>query len=182
MNIFDKLLKRQSPVTNQLDNESPGKLILMGILTSGTIIFDDAWTDYKKRKGQTFELIILSTILILRKFREIRPRHYNVFEEDFFKQIQLFAIQEQIIQMLPIDFADFINSRFVLYDDEFSYNDENQVKLPGHTAFNLYERPLLKNSGLCEDLFKVMELQIKFQSYYQQLMLGLDFMISKKYA
>jgi hypothetical protein len=182
MNIFDKLLKKQSAIPNQLDIESPGKLMLMGILTSSTIIFDDAWTDYKKRKGQTFELIILSTLLILRKFREIRPQYYIVFEEDFFKQIQLFAIQEQIIQMLPVDFANFINSRFILYDDEFSYDDENQVKLPGHTAYNLFERPLLKNSGLCEDLFKLMELQIKFQSYYKQLMLSLDFMISKKYA
>jgi len=182
MNIFDKLLKKQPTVINQLDNESPGKLMLMGILTSSTIIFDDAWTDYKKRKGQTFELIILSTLLILRKFREIRPRYYNVFEEDFFKQIQLFALQEQITQMLPIDFADFINSRFILYDDEFSYDDEDQVKLPGRTAFNLFERPLLKNSGICEDLFKMMEFQIKFQSYYQQLMWGLDFMVSKKYA
>lgn len=182
MNIFDKLIKKQSPAMNQLSNESPGKLMLMGILTSSTLIFDDSWTDYKRRKGQTFELIILSTLLILRKFREIRPRYYKVFEEDFFKQIQLFAMQEQIIQMLPVDFADFVNSRFVLYDDEFSYDDENHVKLPGHTAFNLFEKPMLKNSGLCEDLFKVIELQIKFKAYYQQLMLGMDFMISKKFA
>lgn len=182
MNILDKLFKKQSDLPNQLDNESPGKLMLMGILVSSTIMFEDEWTGYKKRKGQTFELIILSTLLILRKFREIRPLNYNVFEEDIFNQIHLFARQEQIIQMLPVDFADFMNSRFILYDDEFSTDEEGQVKFPVHTVYNLFEKPLLRNSGICEDLFQLMKVQIKFQTYYERLMVNLDFMISKKYT
>lgn len=182
MNIFDKLFKKQSALPNQLDNESPGKLMLIGILTASTVIFNDEWTGYKKRKGQTFELIILSTLLILRKFRELKPQQYNVFEEDLFNQIHQFARQEQIIPMLPVDFADFVNSRFILYDDEFSIDEKEQVKLPAHTVYNLFEKPLLKESGITADLFKVVMMQIKFQAYYKQLMVSLDFMISKKYA
>lgn len=182
MNILDKLFKKEPALPPQLNNESAGKLMLIGMLVSSTIIFDDEWTDYKKRKGQTFELIILSTLLILRKFREIRPLKYNVFEEDIFNQIHLFARQEQIIQMLPVDFADFINSRFILYDDEFSTDEDGEVKFPVHTVYNLFEKPLLRNSGICEDLFQLMQVQIKFQTYYERLMVNLDFMISKKYS
>lgn len=179
--MFNKLFKKQSNSPNPLDNESAGKLMLMGILMSSPIIFDDEWMDYKKRKGQTFELIILSTLLILRKFRRALPQHYNEFEQDLFLQIHLFARQEQILDLLPGDFADFVNSRFVLYDDEFSVDEDEQVKFPVHTVFNFFEKPLLKNSGVCEDLFKVMETQIKFKSYYERLMMNYDFMISKKY-
>jgi len=182
MGILDKLFQKQTDPSGQLDNESPGNLMLMGIIASSIIIFDDKWTDYKRRRGETFELIILSTLLILRKFREIRPMQYNKFEEDLFMQIQKFARQEQIIQMLPMDFADFINSRFVLYDDEFSVDDHHQVKTPVHTVYNLFERPLAKDSGVCEDLFKVIEVQIKFKAYYEQLLTSFNFMISKKYS
>lgn len=182
MSIFDKMFRKQNQLPTQLANEGPGKLMLIGILVSSTVIFNDEWTDYKKRKGQTLELIILSTLLILRKFRELKPRYYNEFEEDLFEQINLFARQEQIIQMVPVDFADFINSRFVLYDDEFTTDEYEQVKLPAHTAYNLFEKPLLKNSGMCEDIFKVIELQIKFQSFYKRLLMNFEFMISKKYA
>lgn len=139
--MFDKFFKKQSGQQDPLNNESAGRLMLMGILTSSTIIFDDEWSDYKKRKGQTFELIILSTLLILRKFRETLPRHYSGFEEDLFTQIHIFARQEQIIEKLPCDFADFINSRFVLYDDEFSVDEDEQVKFPVHTVYNLFETP-----------------------------------------
>ena len=182
MSILDKLFRKQTATTNPLDNESPGNLMLMGIITSSPIIFDDKWTNYKNRKGQTFELIILSTLLILRKFETIMPQHYQEFEEDIFNQIHKFARQEQIIQMLPVDFADFINSRFVLYDDEFSVDDDQQVKIPVHTVFNLFEKPLLTDSGICLDLFKVMRVQLKFQVYNKQLQSGFDFMISKKYS
>jgi len=182
MKILDKLFKKQSDLPSQLSKESAGRLMLMGILVSSPIIFDDEWTDYKIRKGQTFELIILSTLLVLRKFRELKPQNYYEFEEDLLSQIHLFARQEQIIQLLPVDFADFMNSRFILYDNEFSTDVEGQVKLPAHTAYNLFEKPLLKNSGMSEDLFKIMELQIKFQSYYKQLLMNLEFLISKKYA
>ncbi len=182
MSILDKLFRKQTATTNPLDNESAGNLMLMGILTSSPIIFDDKWTNYKNRKGQTFELIILSTLLILRKFKSVKPQYYQVFEEDLFNQIHKFARQEQIIQMLPIDFADFINSRFALYDNEFSVDDDQQVKIPVHTVFNLFEKPLLKDSGMCLDLFKVMKVQIKFQVYYKHLLTGIDFMISKKYS
>jgi len=181
MSIFDKLFKKESDFPSQFGNESAGKLMLIGILVTSPIIFDDEWTNYKKRKGQTFELIILSTLLILRKFRKICPHHYNEFEGDFFNQIHLFVQQEQIIQMLPSDFVDFINSRFVLYDDEFSVDEQEEVKFPVQTVYNLFEKPLLKDSGICEDLFKIMETQIKFQSYYEQLMISFDLMISKKY-
>jgi hypothetical protein len=182
MSIFDKHFKKQPTPSSQLNSESPGKLMLYGILMSSSIIFDDEWTNYKNRKGQTFELIILSTLLILRKFREIRPSKYNEFEEDLFMQIHLFARQEQIIQMLPIDIADFINSRFVLYNDEFSYDDVQDVKIPVHTVYNLFERPLLQDSGICEDLFQVAEVQIKFKGYYEALLTSFDFMISQRYA
>lgn len=182
MSILDKLFRKQTATTNPLDNESPGNLMLMGIVTSSTIIFDDKWTNYKNRKGQTFELIILSTLLILRKFKSIKPQYYQEFEEDLFNQIHKFAGQEQIIQMLPIDFADFINARFVLYDDEFSVDDDQQVKIPVRTVYNLFETPLAKDSGVCKDLFKVMEVQIKFHSYYERLLTNFNFMISKKYS
>jgi len=182
MGILDKLFKKQTDPSGQLDNESPGNLMLMGIITSSTIIFDDKWTDYKKRRGETFELIVLSTLLILRKFKSVKPQYYQKFEEDLFKQIHKFARQEQIIQMLPVDFADFINSRFVLYDDEFSVDDDHQVKTPFRTVYNLFERPLAKDSGVCEDLFKVIEVQIKFKAYYEQLLTSFNFMISKKYS
>lgn len=182
MNIFDKIFKKQAALPSQLDKESAGKLMLIGILVSSTIIFDDEWTGYKRRKGQTFELIILSTLLVLRKFREFKPQCYNEFEEDLFDQIHQFARQEQIIQMLPVDFADFINSRFILYDEEFTSDEYDSVQLPAHTTYNLFDRPLLKDSGMCDDLFKVMELQIKFQPYYKRLMMNFDLMISKKYA
>ena len=182
MSILDKLFGKQTAITNPLDNESPGNLMLMGIITSSSIIFDDKWTNYKNRKGQTFELIILSTLLILRKFKSVKPQYYQRFEEDLFNQIHKFARQEQIIQMLPIDFADFINTRFALYDNEFSYDDDQDVKIPVRTVYNLFERPLAKDSGVCEDLFRVMEVQIKFQSYYEQLLTNFNFMISRKYS
>ena len=179
MGILDKLFKKQTDPSGQWDNESPGKFMLLGILVSSPVIFNDEWTNYKNRKGQTFELIILSTLLILRKFREIRPMQYNEFEEDIFMQIHLFASQEQIVQKLPMDFADFINSRFILYNDEFSCDDDQDVKIPVHTVYNLFERPLVKDSGICEDLFKVMEVQMKFQSYYERLLTNFNLMISK---
>ena len=182
MGILDKIFRKQTATTNPLDNESAGNLMLMGIVTSSPIIFDDKWTDYKKRRGETFELIILSTLLILRKFKSVKPQYYQEFEADIFNQIHKFARQEQIVQMLPIDFADFINSRFVLYDNEFSFDDDQDVKIPVHTVFNLFEKPLLKDSGMCHDLFKVMKVQIKFQLYYKRLYSDFDFMISKKYS
>jgi len=182
MGILDKLFRNQTATSNPLDNESPGSLMLMGIITSSSIIFDDKWTDYKKRRGETFELIILSTLLILRKFKSVKPQYYHEFEADIFNQIHKFARQEQIVQMLPIDFADFINSRFALYDNEFSYDDDQDVKIPVRTVYNLFERPLVKASGICEDLFKVMEVQIKFQSYYERLLTNFNLMISKKYS
>ena len=182
MSLLDKLFRKQIETSNPLDNESPGNLMLMGIITSSPIIFDDKWTNYKNRKGQTFELIILSTLLILRKFESVKPQYYHEFEEDLFDQIHKFARREQIIQMLPIDFADFINTRFVLYDNEFSVDDDQQVKIPVHTVFNLFEKPLLKDSGMCLDIFKVMKVQIKFQIYYKRLYSDFDFMISKKYS
>ena len=137
MSILNKLFGKQTATTNPLDNESAGNLMLMGIITSSSIIFDDKWTNYKSRKGQTFELIILSTLLILRKFKTVKPQYYQRFEADLFNQIHKFARQEQIIQILPIDFADFINSRFALYDNEFSYDDDQDVKIPVRTVYNL---------------------------------------------
>jgi len=180
--MFDKILEKQSGQQDPLDNESAGKLMLMAILVSSTIIFEDEWIDYKKRKGQTFELITLSTLFILRNFKEIVPRHYSEFEADLFTQIHIFAKEEQIIEKLPCSFVDFINSRFTLYDDEFSLDEEEKVKFPLHTVYNLFEKPLLKDCGICEDLFKVMETQIKFNSFYEALMTNFNFVISKKYA
>ena len=182
MKILDKIFKKPATMPDQLDNESPGNLMIIGILVASTLIFDDEWTDYKKRKGQTFELIILSTLLILRKFKELKPQHYDEFEEDIFNKIHSFARQEQIIEMLPVDFADFINTRFVLYDDEFSTDEYEHVKLPARTVYNLFERPLVKDSGSTTDLFKMGMMQIKFLAYYKQLIVSLDFMISRKYA
>lgn len=180
--MFDKFFKKQSDEQDPLKNESAGRLMLMGILTSSPIIFNDVWTDYKKRKGETFELIILSTLLMLRKFRETIPRYYSEFEKDLFTQIHIFARQEQIIENLPCDFSDFINSRFVLYSKEFSVGEDDEIKLPVHTVYNLFEIPLLKDSGVCEDIFKIMETQIKFNNYFKQLVISFNFMVSKKYA
>lgn len=182
MSILDKFFKKQLSPSDHLGNESPGKLILGGIIVSSPVIFDDEWTNYKNRIGQTFELIILSTLLILRRFREIRPDKYNEFEEDLFMQIHIFARQEQIIQKLPVDFADFINSRFILYDDEFTMDDDQDVKLPVRTVYNLFVKPLSKESGICDDLFKVVEVQMRFNAYYESLMTSFKLMISKKYS
>ena len=52
MGILDKLFKKQTDPSDQLDNESPGNLMLMGIIASSIIIFDDKWTDYKRRRGR----------------------------------------------------------------------------------------------------------------------------------
>lgn len=182
MSILSKFFGSESSSRNFLDNESAGKLMLMGILVSCPTLFNDNWTDYTRRKGQTFEVIIFSTLIILRKFRKIRPSHYSKFEEDIFNQIHNFARKEQIISMLPCDFSDFINSRFILYDEEFSFVEDEAVKFPAKTVYNLFEKPLQINSGVCEDLFKIMEIQVKFHSFFEELFKNFDLMILKKYS
>lgn len=182
MSIFDKIFRKQSQTPKQLDDESAGKLMILGIIVTSCEIFGDDTKDYRNRIGQTFELIILSTILILSKFRELKPKKYDEFEEDLYKQIYIFASQEQIFQMLTVNFKDFINSRFELYADEFSLDEDGEVKLPVRTAFNFFENPLTTNSGLCKDLVKVLELHGNFPFFYERLMQSLYFMIKKKYV
>lgn len=176
------MFRKQSQLPTKLANESPGKLMILGIIVASSEIFGEDSKNFRNKKGQTFELIILSTILILRRFRELKPKHYHEFEEDLYNQIYLFAKQEQILQLIPVDFGDFINSRFALYIDEFTLDEDGEVKLPVRTTFNLFVRPLASNSGACDDLFKVLELHVNFPSYYERLIGSLYFMISKKYA
>ena len=182
MSIFDKMFRKQNQLPTQLANESPGKLMILGIIVTSSEIFGDDAKGFRNRKGQTFELIILSTLLILRRFRKLKPEYYVAFEDDLLDQISLFARQEHIIPMLPVDYAIFVNSRFALYDDEFTLDEDGEVKLPVRTAFNFFERPLTTNGGICDDLFKVLELHVKFPIYYESLLGSLYFMISKKYA
>lgn len=182
MGILDNFFKKEPNTDELLKNHSAGSFMILGMLVSSSIIFNDEWKDYKKRKGETFELMILSTLQILRKFNEIKHSEYSSFEEDLFKQLFNFARQELIIEKLPCDLDDFVNSRFVIYDSEFSLDYDEQVKLPVHTAYNLFVNPLEMNSSKCEDLFKVMELQIKLNAYYEALNINFNFMLSKKYS
>jgi hypothetical protein len=182
MSIFKKLFRKKAQLPTKLADESPGKLMILGIIVMSNEIFGDDSKNFRNRKEQTFELIILSTLLILRRFRKLKPEYYVAFEDDLLDQISLFARQEHIIPMLPVDYAVFVNSRFALYDNEFTLDEDGEVKLPVRTAFNFFERPLTTNGGISDDLFKVLELHVKFPIYYESLLGSLYFMISKKYA
>jgi len=138
-------------VMNNVDPENPAQMLLLWILYSSSIVFEDLWLNYKMRKGKTFELIILSVMFILRKLKKAFPQFYNAIREDLFDHMYKFALHEQITGMLSEDYLDFVGARLKLYEEEFSGNAPEDTEMPVHTAFNLFIHPLLKNSGICED-------------------------------
>ncbi len=181
MKITDSLFHRRQKEKDQLKDLSAGNLCVLGMIMASSTFFNDNWANFRNRKDTTFELMILSVLFVLRKFMEVRPLAYNVFSDDLFNQVYLFAHREQIVQRLPVNYNDFMGSRLFLYNDEFSMDEEGMIKLPGHLAYNLLMHPLLKDSGICENLVELMSVQEKILPFYEQLMCSFDVMISLKY-
>jgi len=181
MKIINSLFAKRYKEKDQLSGLSAGNLTVMGMLLASSTFFNDDWKNFRNRKDKTFELMILSVIFILKKVKQFRPLYYHEFTDDLFHQFYLFARQEQIIQMLPVDYTTFLESRLIQYNNEFSLDDEGMIKLPGHFAYNLLVHPLSEESGICENLFELMSVQEKILPFYEQLMWNIDAMISLKF-
>jgi hypothetical protein len=165
-----------------LTNEGPGKLMIIGIIISSDLVFGDRGPEYSHRKEATFELMILSTLYLLQKFEQEKPEYYLDFEKNLYQEIYLFAKDEGILEIIPHNIEEFINSRFILYDNEFSKEYPEQIKIPAHTTYNLLVKPLQIESGICEDLFKTTALLARLNNYYESLNKMFKLMIEKKYS
>ena len=181
MKIINSLFAKRYKEKDQLSGLSAGNLTVMGMLLASSTFFNDDWKNFRNRKDKTFELMILSVIFILKKVKQVRPLYYHEFTDDLFHQLYLFARQEQIIQMLPVDYTTFLESRLIQYNNEFSLDEEGMINLPGHFAYNLLIHPLSEESGICENLFELMSVQEKILPFYEQLMWNIDAMISLKF-
>ena len=155
-NMLTRILCRKEALKIQNACKVAGRYATAGIVVTSSTIFEDDWTNYTKRIGQTFELMIMSAILVLFKFNDSRPAYYKEFNDSLWFNIYLFAQQEGIIGMLPVEYLDFINSRLKLYKKELYEAEDGMTKIPAHLPYYIYYRPLSKETGVCENMDELM--------------------------
>jgi hypothetical protein len=129
---------------------SVARLMLEACLKGSNIMLEENQIS----KGAVFEVLLFSSLHILREYKQKRPNLYGQFEEDYFGEVYRFARKEGILNNLPCRFPEFINDRMRLYDQQLKSMDNNPEGkfMPTKIVYNFYERPLTNNGGDSYDL------------------------------
>jgi len=142
MGIFDKMFGKAK--------KTRAELIMLSCVKVGDIILDKN----QRSKGAIFEVLLFSSLHILKEFKQKKPDLYSRFETDYFEAVFNFARKEGILSHLPCDFSEFINNRFQLYDQQLKsiFDNPQGTFIPSKIVYNFYEQPLTKYGGVSCDL------------------------------
>lgn len=169
MGLFDKMFGKPK--------ETPARLIMLSGVMASEIMLEKN----QLSKGAVFEVLLFSSLHILRKFRQRRANLYTQFEADYFNEVHNFAREEGILNQIPTDFTDFVNNRFQLYGQQLNsmYDNNEGNFIPTKIAYNFYEKPLTKDSGDSFDLPAVMMLTMKMKHLFEALDGSVDLIIKE---
>jgi hypothetical protein len=171
MGLFDKFLGKQK--------ESQARLIFLAGVMSGEIMLEKN----QLSKGAVFEVLLFSSLHILRRFHNKRPQQYSTFEAEFFLELRSFANEQGILNIIPCDFTDFVNNRFQLYGQQMNamYDNSEDTSLPTKIAFNFYDKPLTLNGGVSFDLPAIMTMTMKIKYLFEALDNSIDLVLNNKF-
>ncbi|HEY5391249.1 MAG TPA: hypothetical protein VIJ57_03955 [Hanamia sp.] len=170
MGLFSKIFHKPK--------ESQAKLILIsGVMASEIILEKNQFS-----KGAAFEVLLFSSLEILRIYKQKQPQYYSQFESEYFIELFNFAKVEGILNQIPGDFTNFVNNRFILYGQQLSslYNNKGSF-IPTKIAYNFYEKPLQLNSGDNLDLPAIMLMNIKIKHLFEVLDSSVELVLSGKF-
>lgn len=158
--------------------ESHAKLILLAGVTSSKIMFEKNQIS----KSAVFEVLLFSSLHILRTYQQKRPQQYSNFEADYFIELYKFAKNEGLLDKIPGDFTEFVNNRFQLYGQQLNLmeNDSEGTFIPAKIAFNFYITPLLLNSGDNIDLYAIMIMTMKIKQLFRALEDSIDIVLKEQ--
>jgi hypothetical protein len=165
MGLLDKLFGKPK--------ETPGRLTFLCMVRANEIILDKR----QNSDGVSFEVLLFSSLHVLRKFRQRRPHLYDQFEAELFNELVKFTQEKGILNQLPSGFANFVNNRFELYGQQLNSIREDRNFLPTKMAFNFFETPLKLESGDCFDMTKVFKMSMSIPHLINFLDEGIEFII-----
>jgi hypothetical protein len=162
--------------------QSFGKLMIAASIMNSKIILEEE--PFKVNKGKLFEVLIFSCWHILKECHYLKPDKYQFLEKDLIQELILFMQKQRILSSLPCDVTDFINSRFILYSEEFTVivdelREEPVVPIPVRTAYNFFDTPLKLESGKCLDPFRIIQMQQKLKHFFDVLNKSLEVTIKE---
>lgn len=107
--------------------------------------------------GAEFEIILFNAGVLMQYANDIKPHKINLIQEDYFKELVEYIKQNNIHNIIQQNIGDFINNRFILYNEEllkisnFDANDDGRA-IPTKLLYNFIENPLQPSSGDNYDL------------------------------
>jgi hypothetical protein len=107
--------------------------------------------------GAEFEIILFYAGILLQHANNMKPNKINQIQEDYFKELIEYIKKNNLHNLVKQDIGDFINDRFVLYNEELiRISGGGGMAMPTKLMYNIVDSPLEPNSGENFDLGKHM--------------------------
>lgn len=157
-------------IFNKMFGNSKGthaEIMLLSCLKVNILMLEE----HQRTRGAIFEVLLFSSLHILRVYRQKQPALYSRFEADYFEAVYNYAQKEGIINQLPCEFPEFVNNRFKLYDQQLNslYDNPQRTFIPTKIVYNFYENPLTRNGGNSSDLEAALILIAKMKYLFETL-------------